>query len=76
MATAVGSRTIGAVLTGMGDDGSKGLRRIKEKGGITIAESERTAIIFGMPQEAIQTGVVDYVLSLQQVPLAFNTLCS
>jgi two-component system chemotaxis response regulator CheB len=76
LANAVEERTIGAVLTGMGDDGSKGLRSIKNKGGITIAESERTAIIFGMPQEAIQTGVVDYVLPLHQVAMAFETLCS
>jgi two-component system chemotaxis response regulator CheB len=75
MANAAESRTIGTVLTGMGDDGCKGLKTIKGKGGITIAESERTAIIFGMPQEAIQSGMVDYVLPLQQVPLAFTTLC-
>jgi len=72
---AAGTRTIGVVLTGMGNDGCKGLKSIKEQGGITIAESERTAIIFGMPQEAIQGGMVDYVLPLQQVSVAFTILC-
>ncbi len=68
-------RTVAAVLTGMGDDGKEGLKQIKNKGGITIAESEKTAIIFGMPREAIRAGVVDYVLPLQQIPSAFCSLC-
>jgi len=68
------ARCIAAVLTGMGDDGKEGMIRVKAKGGITIAESEETAIIFGMPQEAIKAGVVDYVLPLQEIPLALSSL--
>jgi len=75
MANAAEERTIGAVLTGMGDDGKVGLIRIKRKGGVTLAESERTAIVFGMPQEAIAAGVVDYVLPLHEFALAFVALC-
>ncbi|MCI0414804.1 chemotaxis response regulator protein-glutamate methylesterase [bacterium] len=75
LANEAGAKTIGAVLTGMGDDGCQGLARIKAKGGITIAESERTAIIFGMPQEAIRAGIVDFVLPLREIPMAFKTLC-
>lgn len=75
MANEAGSKTIAAVLTGMGDDGCLGLKHIKQKGGITIAESERTAIIFGMPSEAIRAGVVDFVLPLPVIPMAFKTLC-
>jgi two-component system chemotaxis response regulator CheB len=76
MAEAVGSRTLATVLTGMGTDGAKGVTAIKKSGGITIAESERTAVIFGMPNEAIKTGVVDYVLPLHQIATAFKILCS
>jgi two-component system chemotaxis response regulator CheB len=75
IAASLGSNAIGAVLTGMGDDGKTGLMRIKEKNGITIAESERTAIIFGMPHESIKAGVVDYVLPLHEIPIALTSLC-
>jgi two-component system chemotaxis response regulator CheB len=68
-------RSIGAVLTGMGDDGKLGLLKIKQKGGIGLAESEQTAIIFGMPQEAIQAGAVDYILPLHEFAPALTSLC-
>lgn len=57
----------GVVLTGMGDDGKIGLTKVKERGGITLAESEETAVVFGMPREAIQAGVVDHVLPLYKI---------
>jgi two-component system chemotaxis response regulator CheB len=57
----------GVVLTGMGDDGKIGLTRVKEKGGITLAESEETAVVFGMPREAIEAGVVDQILPLHKI---------
>jgi len=60
-------RVLGVILTGMGNDGKIGMRRIKEDGGRTIAESEETAVIFGMPKEAIAEGVVDKVLPLSQI---------
>jgi two-component system chemotaxis response regulator CheB len=69
------SRTIGAVLTGMGDDGKEGMKRIKDKGGITIAESEKSAIIFGMPKESIKAGVVDYILTLEDISAHLLWLC-
>lgn len=62
-----GSKTMGVVLTGMGNDGKKGMLEIKSRGGYTIAESEDTAVVFGMPAEAINTGSVDRVLLLQEV---------
>lgn len=62
-----GPNTIGVLLTGMGSDGKRGLRKIKESGGRTIAESESTAIVFGMPREAIQDGVVDKILPLNEI---------
>lgn len=69
-----GSSTIGVILTGMGNDGKEGIVEIKRKGGYTIAEAESTAIIFGMPQEAIKTGVVDRILPLDEIPREITTL--
>jgi len=63
-----GSKTMGIVLTGMGNDGKKGILEIKSRGGYTIAESEETAVVFGMPAEVINTGAVDRVLPLPEVP--------
>lgn len=69
-----GSSAIGVILTGMGNDGKEGIVEIKRKGGYTIAEAESTAIIFGMPQEAIKTGVVDRVLPLDEIPKEITTI--
>ena len=55
-------RVIGVLMTGMGKDGVNSMVKIKENGGTTIAESEETAIVFGMPKEAIKRGVVDEIL--------------
>ncbi|HEY5522065.1 MAG TPA: chemotaxis response regulator protein-glutamate methylesterase [Desulfuromonadaceae bacterium] len=60
-------RVMAVILTGMGNDGSKGVRVIKEKGGCVIAESEESAIVFGMPREALATGVVDRCVPLDRV---------
>jgi two-component system chemotaxis response regulator CheB len=62
-----GPMTIGVVLTGMGNDGSKGVQTIKNVGGHVIAQDESSAIIFGMPQEAIKTGAVDQVLPMEAI---------
>jgi len=63
-------------MTGMGDDGSESIREVHEAGGKTIAESSETAIIFGMPAEAIRTGAIDEVLPLGQIPEAIRRLCT
>lgn len=60
-------RVAAVILTGMGNDGSKGIRTIKEQGGYVIAESEDTAVVYGMPREAVATGVVDRIVPLDQV---------
>ncbi len=62
------NRAMGVVITGMGNDGKKGILEIKSKGGYTIAESEETAVVFGMPGEAISTGAVDQILPLYDIP--------
>ncbi len=67
-AQTAGSRSLAVLLTGMGSDGCIGMRSIKEAGGQTVAESEETAVIFGMPKEAIESGQVDKVVRLDEVP--------
>lgn len=62
-----GSSTIGVVLTGMGCDGSLGVRAIHQVGGRCIAEDESTCIIFGMPRCAIETGGVDRVVPIDKI---------
>ena len=56
------------ILTGMGGDGGRGIKAVKAAGGKTVAEAPETAVIFGMPQEAIATGAVDEVAPLGNVP--------
>jgi two-component system chemotaxis response regulator CheB len=55
------------VLTGMGSDGRQGVARVKEAGGLALAESEQTAVVFGMPRQAAATGKLDAVLSLEEI---------
>jgi len=66
-ARAYGPNVLGVVLTGMGADGTEGLRAIRARGGLTLAESEETCVIFGMPKAAIEAGVVDRVVPLDRV---------
>lgn len=61
------SRMVAVILTGMGNDGSKGVRAVKSQGGHVIAESDESAVVYGMPREAVATGVVDRVVPLQRV---------
>lgn len=67
-------RAIAVVLTGTGSDGAMGVQAIKKMGGTVIGQDEKTAEFFGMPQAAIQTGSVDFVLPLNEIPSALVTL--
>lgn len=67
VAEALGKRALGVVLTGMGADGAEGAKAIKAAGGEVWAESDETAVIDGMPKEAIATGAVTKVLPLQEI---------
>ena len=58
-----GAGLVGAVMTGLGEDGSKGAVNIKEKGGTVLAESRESAVVYCMPEAAAATGAVDHVLS-------------
>ena len=67
VAAAYGDRVVGVLLTGMGNDGVEGLRSIKKMGGRTIVQNEETSIVFGMPRAAIEAGVADEVLPLDEI---------
>lgn len=58
---------LSVILTGMGADGAKGMKALKEKGALTIAQDEETSVVFGMPKEAIKQGCVDTVAPLDQI---------
>ena len=69
-------RLVAVIMTGMGDDGADAIKRVRAKGGRTVAESAETAIIFGMPNEAIKTGAVEHVVPLGRIPEVIQRLCS
>ncbi len=73
---AVRERLVAVIMTGMGDDGAEAIREVHDRGGKTIAESSETAIIFGMPSEAIKTGGVNEVVALHAIPDAIRRLCT
>lgn len=62
-----GANAIAVIMTGMGDDGAKGMQEMKEMGAYTIAQDEESCVVFGMPNEAIKLGCVDKVTSLQLI---------
>lgn len=62
-----GANVIGVILTGMGKDGAQGMVKMKETGAKTIAQDERSCVVFGMPKEAIATGSIDKVVSLNRI---------
>ena len=70
VAQAAGPAAIGVLMTGMGDDGARGLLEMKEAGAATIAQDEASCVVFGMPREAIARGAVDEVVSLDRLPSA------
>jgi two-component system chemotaxis response regulator CheB len=62
-----GGLVCAVVLTGMGSDGRAGVRAVKAAGGLTIAESEETAVVYGMPKEAVESGAIDEILPLDRI---------
>jgi two-component system chemotaxis response regulator CheB len=67
VAQAAGSRAVGIILTGMGDDGVEGARAIRDAGGFVVAESQETAVVYGMPGAAVRAGITQKVLPLPQI---------
>jgi two-component system chemotaxis response regulator CheB len=67
-ARAAGRNAMGVIMTGMGDDGARGLLEMKEAGAVTVAQDEASSIVFGMPKEAIKRGAAAQVLALHDMP--------
>jgi two-component system chemotaxis response regulator CheB len=63
---------LGVIMTGMGKDGVEGLKCIKSKGGYVIAQDEESCIVYGMPQAALEEGVVDSMVTLEKISMAFD----
>ena len=65
-----GCDVVGIILSGMSDDGVEGIRAIKQQGGITIAQDEKTSVVFGMPKMAIASGCIDYIMPADKIGAA------
>jgi two-component system chemotaxis response regulator CheB len=68
VAQVAGKNALGVIMTGMGDDGARGLKEMHDAGAQTVAEDESTCVVFGMPKEAIKLGGVDKIVPLDRIP--------
>jgi two-component system, chemotaxis family, protein-glutamate methylesterase/glutaminase len=75
-ATYAGRNAVGVLMTGMGDDGARGLSEMKESGATTIAQDEASCVVFGMPQEAIKRGAALRVLPLDKIAGEIVRVCA
>jgi two-component system chemotaxis response regulator CheB len=66
-ARSAGANAMGVIMTGMGDDGARGMNEMHQAGAFTVAQDEATSVVFGMPKEAIAHGGVDRVVPLEQI---------
>jgi two-component system chemotaxis response regulator CheB len=71
-----GKNSLGIIMTGMGDDGAKGMLEMSEAGAYTIAQDERSCVVFGMPHEAIKLGGVTRTLPLESIAAEVLRVCS
>jgi two-component system chemotaxis response regulator CheB len=75
LAEIYGKGTLGVILTGMGNDGSRGIKTIKSHGGVALAESEETAVVYGMPRVPVQLGLIDQVFPIHDMAEQIVKLC-
>ncbi len=61
------NRVIGVILTGMGQDGARGVKAIKQNRGLIIAQDKGTSVVYGMPKAAVETGCVDIVTPIEEI---------
>ena len=76
VAAVYGASAMGVLLTGMGGDGAAGLKRLREAGGLTVAQDQETSVVFGMPGEAIRLGAAEYVLSPGEIAALIKSAAS
>ncbi|MHB8145929.1 MAG: protein-glutamate methylesterase/protein-glutamine glutaminase [Vulcanimicrobiaceae bacterium] len=69
-----GASSLAVILTGMGQDGVRGLRKIKDRGGYVVGQDEATCVVYGMPRAAAKEGLVDRVAPLDDIPYVLNEL--
>jgi two-component system chemotaxis response regulator CheB len=67
-ARAAGANATGIIMTGMGDDGARGLREMHEAGAFTLGQDEASCVVYGMPKEAKKLGAVSREIPLEQIP--------
>ncbi|MCP4320834.1 MAG: chemotaxis protein CheB [Alteromonadales bacterium] len=67
VATSAGANAIGIIMTGMGDDGAKGLKELREAGWKTVGQDEPSSVVYGMPKEALKLGAVEKELALNKI---------
>jgi two-component system chemotaxis response regulator CheB len=70
-----GARALAVLMTGMGEDGAAGLGAVKTAGGVTIAQSEESCVVFGMPKAAIERGFATRVVGLEALPNTLQAQC-
>ncbi len=68
VAKEAGQNALGIILTGMGDDGARGMKEMKDAGAFNIAQDEKSCVVYGMPKEAVKAGGVDAILPLSEIP--------
>ena len=68
LAKAAGRNALGVIMTGMGDDGARGLKAMRDAGAATLAQDEESCVVFGMPKEAIRLGGVEQICNLEDLP--------
>jgi len=71
----VGKNAVGVILTGMGDDGARGMKELKDVGSFNFAQDEKSSVVFGMPKMAIEHGGVDRILPLKDIAGAVTHFC-
>jgi two-component system chemotaxis response regulator CheB len=77
VAKVAGRHAVGVILTGLGADGAEGMRALRNAGACTLAQDERTSVVFGMPKEAISRGAVEEVVPLPEIGTAItNVVCA
>lgn len=76
VAHCAGRNALGIIMTGMGDDGARGLKEMSDAGAATVAQDEASCVVFGMPKEAIKLGAADRVVGLKEIPQSIASWAS